>query len=138
MADRLPTLAEIVELAITSALLRHKGNRTRTARELGISVRTLRNHIYALSEKIDPELKEYLGRWKKQKVLCCKEVLKKPITLPPRTVIKDIRPPGIYYCSGCATAVPRAALKVNKQCKRCLAPFPKDLINRIFDPKIDG
>jgi transposase-like protein len=39
------TLLEIERNAIREALDRNKGNRTHTARELGISIRTLRNWL---------------------------------------------------------------------------------------------
>lgn len=47
--DELPTLWEIEAAVIQSRLEYFQGNRTHTARPLGISIRTLRNQINALN-----------------------------------------------------------------------------------------
>lgn len=52
----LPSKREIDTAVIVAALLRHNGNRTHAAKELGITVRTLRNHITRYGIAIDARL----------------------------------------------------------------------------------
>lgn len=51
LSDRLPTVEEVERDLILVTLDKYQGNRTKAARSLGVSIRTMRNKIRALRDQ---------------------------------------------------------------------------------------